>query len=184
VDIHLNMSSMTNEYKLTYLDRYNIDGFSKLVSDRLVNVGFLKCEVCRYHLDRPNELYEVFDCGRNGMQVLSSNVICRQWSTRCEDHSEILCNCVSDDTGCLHCQVCTKVEIVRVNDEILSLSPNIQRPTVVNIAHNLKYHWTDFDFCQLCKYPICYAYEACFPYSASIYESSLLRLHHRLLPNV
>jgi hypothetical protein len=173
----------SDDDKLTVLDRLQISAFDKPgASERIVNVGFLKCEVCRYTLDRALDLYEVFDCGLNGMNLPeANNLICRYWST-CEKHPDSVCNCVSDDTGCQHCEVCTRVEIVRVSDDILNLSPNLQyRSRTVTQNSRITYQWTDFDLCQMCKYPICYAYEASFPYSASIYESSLLRLHYRVV---
>jgi hypothetical protein len=172
----MNSNTKTLE-SLSSLDLYQISAFDKFDSDRIVNVGFLKCEICRYMLDSPIELYQVFDCGRNGM---TTDSICRYWST-CETHRDIVCNCISNDSGCFHCEICTKVEIIRVTDNVLSLTPNLQREIRYVRDGKVNYQWTDFDICNLCKYPICYAYEASFPYSASIYESSLLRLHHRIL---
>jgi hypothetical protein len=170
-----------SDYKLTVLDRLNINAFDKLTAgERIVNVGFLKCEVCRYTLDRPDDLYEVYDCGINGMNLPETDLICRHWST-CENHRDTVCNCNSNDSGCRHCEVCTRVEIVRVNDDILKLSPNLlyESNTVTQEPHTT-YQWTDFDLCQLCRYPVCYAYEASFPYGATMYESSLMRLHYRI----
>jgi hypothetical protein len=179
------INSENGDYKLTVLDRLNIRAFNKRgSSERIVNVGFLKCEVCRYTLDRALDLYEVFDCGLNGMNLPNVNRICRYWST-CQNHLDVVCNCVSDDSGCRHCEICTRMEVVRVSDDILNLSPNLQRRTrTVTQDPRITYQWTDFDLCQMCNYPICYAYEASFPYSASIYESSLLRLHYRVISTI
>jgi hypothetical protein len=174
-----------SDYNLTVLDRLNINAFDKLTAgERIVNVGFLKCEVCRYTLDRPHDLYEVYDCGINGMNLPEADLICRHWFT-CENHLDVVCNCNSNESGCRHCEVCTRVEIVRVNDDILSLSPNLLYDSnTVTQEPNTTYQWTDFDLCQLCNYPICYAYEASFPYGASMYESSLMRLHHRVFTSM
>ena len=144
------------------------------VPEEVLNVGIKKCVECRVSMDLYESMYERFDCGGNGAIIGS---ICKA-STYCERHPFVLfCDCPIDQ-GCLHCEVCNLTEIVRVTNAILKKSPK----SYVDSSQD-DFRWTEFDYCELCRMPVCYVHRGYTPDivgSAFIIESSLTRLHTRV----